>query len=90
MHDDLMCLPSLHYGKQHKLSWKSPGIILSDFCGNPAGSVMAILYSLNTLLLDFVYPPKSHSILKHSPVNVLHFLAKVDTTLMYAIVLMRH
>ena len=27
-----------HNGKQCNLSWKSPGILLSDFCGNP-GSV---------------------------------------------------
>ena len=32
--DDLLCLPSWHHGKQRKLSWKSPGILLSDSCGN--------------------------------------------------------
>ena len=35
MRDDLLCLPSWHLGKQWKLSWKSPGNLLSDFCGNP-------------------------------------------------------
>ena len=31
----LLCLPSSHHGKQCILSWKSDGILLSDFCGNP-------------------------------------------------------
>ena len=31
-----LCLPSWHHGKRRKLSWKSHGILLSDFCGNPA------------------------------------------------------
>ena len=29
-----LCLPSWHHGKWRKLSWKSHGILLSDFCGN--------------------------------------------------------
>ena len=34
--DDLMCWPHWwHHGKQCKLSWKSPAIVLSNFCGNP-------------------------------------------------------
>ena len=34
MRDDFLCLPSWHHGKQNKLSCKSHGILLSDFCGN--------------------------------------------------------
>ena len=33
--DYFLCLPSWHHGKRRKLSWKSHGILLSDFCGNP-------------------------------------------------------
>ena len=33
--DYFLCLPSWHHGKRSKLSWKSHGILLSDFCGNP-------------------------------------------------------
>ena len=34
MHDDVLCLPSWHHGKRRKLSWKSHGILLSEFCVN--------------------------------------------------------
>ena len=34
MHGDLLCLPSWHQGKRRKFSWKSHGILLSDFGGN--------------------------------------------------------
>ena len=33
--DYFLCLPSWLHGKRRKLSWKSHGILLSDFCGNP-------------------------------------------------------
>ena len=36
----VMCLPSWHHGKQHKSSWKSRGISLSDFCGNPVNIII--------------------------------------------------
>ena len=31
----IFCLSSMRHGKQRQLSWKSHGILLSDFCANP-------------------------------------------------------
>ena len=41
--DDLLGLPSCYHGKQRKLFWKSDGILLSDFCGNPARVSVSVL-----------------------------------------------
>ena len=38
-HDDRVCLPSWHHGKQRKLSCESHGMFLSDFCWNPLGVI---------------------------------------------------
>ena len=40
---NLLCLPSWNFGNQCKLSWKSHGILLSDFCGNPVYLVKCFL-----------------------------------------------
>ena len=46
--DYFLCLPSLHRGKWRKLSWKSHGILLSDFFGNPTthSSTLSFKYLL--------------------------------------------
>ena len=46
MRDGLVCLPSWHHGKWHKLSWKNDGVLLSDFCGNLELCASAIYFSL--------------------------------------------
>ena len=51
--NDLLCLPSWHHGKQYKLSWKTHGILLSDFCGDPVRSnVRLTLVDLEKLVRE--------------------------------------
>ena len=43
MHDHFLCLPSWHHGKRRKLIWKSHGILLADFRGNPVVNMRMII-----------------------------------------------
>ena len=52
--DDLLHLPSWHHGKLRNLSWKSYGILLSDFCGNLPDFRQRIVHCNETVCLFIV------------------------------------
>ena len=49
--DELLCLPSWHHGKQRTLSRKSHGILLSDFCGNPVLTYIALRHIWSLVII---------------------------------------
>ena len=51
MHDDLLCLPSWHHGKQRKLSWKRHGKVIEFYYQISVGTIKMMIYRLH---LQFV------------------------------------